>query len=187
MLSYNPYYEKYLMHYGIAKKSGRYPYGSGDRPYQHEAGGAYKKKYARRTNKFLKAASKKKVNQDYKEGKISQEERNDLRKGIKTVYKNEKSTIKQNKLGMSRNEYYQNTTGEFRDVHSKSRIAQDFLLVGGWIPNGIRHISLSKMSQKYDRLPSNIQKNVDAYISEAKKVSIDQINTNIEKLKTRLS
>ena len=36
MYSYNPYYEKYIAHYGVAKKSGRYPYGSGDRPYQHD-------------------------------------------------------------------------------------------------------------------------------------------------------
>ena len=34
MYSYNPYYEKYLMHFGIKHKSGRYPWGSGDRPYQ---------------------------------------------------------------------------------------------------------------------------------------------------------
>lgn len=36
--SYNPYidyYENYLAHYGIKRKSGRYPFGSGDRPYQH--------------------------------------------------------------------------------------------------------------------------------------------------------
>ena len=35
MLSYNPYYEKYLMHYGTPTHSGRYPYGSGKRPFQH--------------------------------------------------------------------------------------------------------------------------------------------------------
>ena len=34
MYSYNPYYEKYLAHYGVKHKSGRYPWGSGDRPYQ---------------------------------------------------------------------------------------------------------------------------------------------------------
>ena len=35
MYSYNPYFEKYLAHYGTPKHSGRYPYGSGKRPYQH--------------------------------------------------------------------------------------------------------------------------------------------------------
>ena len=38
--SYNPYidnYENYLAHYGIKRKSGRYPWGSGKRPHQHEA------------------------------------------------------------------------------------------------------------------------------------------------------
>lgn len=37
--SYNPYidnYENYLAHYGIKRKSGRYPFGSGKRPHQHE-------------------------------------------------------------------------------------------------------------------------------------------------------
>jgi hypothetical protein len=37
MYSYNPYFEKYLAHYGTPKHSGRYPYGSGKRPYQHES------------------------------------------------------------------------------------------------------------------------------------------------------
>lgn len=36
MYSYNPYYANYLAHFGIKGKSGRYPYGSGDRPYQHD-------------------------------------------------------------------------------------------------------------------------------------------------------
>ena len=27
--------EEYLEHYGIPRRSGRYPYGSGDDPYQH--------------------------------------------------------------------------------------------------------------------------------------------------------
>ena len=31
----NPVAEDYLMHYGIKRRSGRYPYGSGDDPYQH--------------------------------------------------------------------------------------------------------------------------------------------------------
>lgn len=38
--SYNPYidnYDNYLAHYGIKRKSGRYPWGSGKRPHQHES------------------------------------------------------------------------------------------------------------------------------------------------------
>lgn len=31
----NPIVEEMLMHYGIPRRSGRYPYGSGDNPYQH--------------------------------------------------------------------------------------------------------------------------------------------------------
>ena len=31
----NPPLEDVLMHYGIKRRSGRYPYGSGDSPYQH--------------------------------------------------------------------------------------------------------------------------------------------------------
>lgn len=31
-------FEEYLMHYGIRRRSGRYPWGSGDNPFQHEEG-----------------------------------------------------------------------------------------------------------------------------------------------------
>lgn len=37
MYSYNPYYANYLAHYGVKHKSGRYPWGSGERPNQHDA------------------------------------------------------------------------------------------------------------------------------------------------------
>ena len=33
----NPVAEDILMHYGVARRSGRYPYGSGDNPYQHDS------------------------------------------------------------------------------------------------------------------------------------------------------
>lgn len=31
----NPIQEDILMHYGVKRRSGRYPWGSGDNPYQH--------------------------------------------------------------------------------------------------------------------------------------------------------
>ena len=31
----NPIAEDILMHYGVKRRSGRYPWGSGDSPYQH--------------------------------------------------------------------------------------------------------------------------------------------------------
>lgn len=31
----NPIVEDILMHYGMPRRSGRYPYGSGENPYQH--------------------------------------------------------------------------------------------------------------------------------------------------------
>lgn len=31
----NPIVEEMLMHYGMPRRSGRYPWGSGDNPYQH--------------------------------------------------------------------------------------------------------------------------------------------------------
>lgn len=43
--SYTPY-QNYLAHYGIKRRSGRYPYGSGERPFQGEGG-----PYLRRTRK----------------------------------------------------------------------------------------------------------------------------------------
>ena len=49
MYSYNPYYSNYLMHYGN-KNSGRYPRGSGDRPYQHDP--KKLKKYENKLNRW---------------------------------------------------------------------------------------------------------------------------------------
>lgn len=37
------YSDEYLMHYGVPKKSGRYKYGSGNRPYQHTGSAVVKK------------------------------------------------------------------------------------------------------------------------------------------------
>ena len=40
----------YLVHYGIPKRSGRYPYGSGERPYQDLAGGRVSRKNNKNNN-----------------------------------------------------------------------------------------------------------------------------------------
>lgn len=51
--SYTPYYS-YLCHFGTKKHSGRYPYGSGERPFQREGGrkklGFGKKKESKKVN-----------------------------------------------------------------------------------------------------------------------------------------
>ena len=50
----------YLVHYGTPRHSGRYPYGSGDRPYQDiEGTPAYTKKMERADKKFVKKYDKK--------------------------------------------------------------------------------------------------------------------------------
>lgn len=36
MYNYNYYYTSWLAHYGMKHKSGRYSYGTGDRPYRHD-------------------------------------------------------------------------------------------------------------------------------------------------------
>lgn len=57
MYSYNPYYEKYLAHYGVKHKSGRYPWGSGERPYQGDD--AFRRKYTTESGHLNKRAYKK--------------------------------------------------------------------------------------------------------------------------------
>lgn len=56
------YDETILYHYGIKRRSGRYPYGSGDRPFQGESGSFPKKKNpisrAIQKNRAKKAAQK---------------------------------------------------------------------------------------------------------------------------------
>lgn len=45
---YNLTDDNYLMHWGIKRRSGRYKFGSGDRPYQHESN----KRYTRKNSSF---------------------------------------------------------------------------------------------------------------------------------------
>lgn len=55
---YNYNYQE-LFHYGMPKRSGRYPYGSGDRPYQDREGSSPKKKrVSRRERRAEKKAAK---------------------------------------------------------------------------------------------------------------------------------
>ena len=37
--------EDILMHYGVKRRSGRYPWGSGDNPYQHSFKKLYRKRH----------------------------------------------------------------------------------------------------------------------------------------------
>lgn len=183
MYSYNPYYANYLMHYGTPQHSGRYPWGSGERPYQHGGGPKAKRKFARRTNLFTASAAIKKVKSDYKEGKISKEDKVSLVKGINKEFQEERKNIRKNDLRMTKDEYYKNTTGEFRNTQSFSRILFAGTMHGGIIPAFI----LDSKASQYNRLPDNIQKNVATYINNAKKISIAQITAEIEKMKAKIS
>lgn len=93
MYSYNPYYAQYLMHYGVAKRSGRYPYGSGDRPYQHvglgrRIGAFFAKgqaaEYARDINQHRKNQTIKQLKAQRKAGEITDEEYKAGKKQAKT-------------------------------------------------------------------------------------------------------
>ena len=56
MLSYNPYYANYIAHYGIKEHSGRYPFGSGARPFQSFSRG-FRKPLPDATKKALAAVA----------------------------------------------------------------------------------------------------------------------------------
>lgn len=65
--------EPYLIHYGIPKRSGRYPYGSGKRPFQSSGGGIPVKK---KSNIFsLKSKSSRKPNEENQKQKDPEEEK----------------------------------------------------------------------------------------------------------------
>jgi hypothetical protein len=61
--------ENYLVHYGTPKHSGRYPWGSGNRPYQSEENSAT---YAEKKAQALKSGSAKEILQ-YKGDLTNQE------------------------------------------------------------------------------------------------------------------
>lgn len=82
--------EEFLMHFGIKKKSGRYPFGSGERPYQHDP--AARRKYVKKSS-FKKrrtmsdAELEDRINRLRKEKELVQLENNDtMTKGEKFVY-----------------------------------------------------------------------------------------------------
>ena len=67
----------YLMHYGIARKSGRYPWGSGERPYQGDNISTKKK---RGLFSFRKNRQNKKIEKDLK--KLSKEEYEEQKRAV---------------------------------------------------------------------------------------------------------
>lgn len=96
MYSYNPYYSNYLMHYGTPQHSGRYPYGSGDRPYQHASigrkfigtfakGKAYQ--YSYDINRHRRNASIRGSKNQYKSGELTKEEYKASKKAAKIANK----------------------------------------------------------------------------------------------------
>lgn len=68
-------YQNYLIHYGIKRRSGRYPYGSGERPYQ-SSGGFFarrkEKKHAAEVLKKKKEMLEKKREEDEKRAKLKE-------------------------------------------------------------------------------------------------------------------
>lgn len=91
MYSYNPYYEKYLMHYGTKEHSGRYPYGSGERPYQRlgikkvakkivAKGAAHKAiEYAKDINAHRRNQAVRDAKSSYERGEITKQEYKDAK------------------------------------------------------------------------------------------------------------
>lgn len=68
-------YQNYLIHYGIKRRSGRYPYGSGERPYQSSGGFFARRKEKKHVAEVLKKKKElleKKRAEDEKKAKLKE-------------------------------------------------------------------------------------------------------------------
>ena len=173
MYSYNPYYEKYLAHFGVKHKSGRYPWGSGERPYQGD--GAKFGLFSRKKNK--------KVNdtQNKTNEKVSNTEKNvklDNGSNIKIHCDDENSTNIVNKItnkinginevmvdSISENQYSDNYHSYLKD---NSNGYDDFR---SKLSKSLNSISVSKIGDKYIAEASYTPDNKEEFTVEFDPVS----------------
>lgn len=110
--------EDYLEHYGTPRHSGRYPWGSGEKPYQHESGTTFLYNY-RDIKARLKAEGK-----DPSDANIAHEmgmSSNEFRR-LRTMYRNEEDAAKRSQCirlrqnGLSRKEIHEKTGIPLRSI-----------------------------------------------------------------------
>lgn len=83
----NEYFSDELIHYGIKRRSGRYPYGSGERPYQSGGVAAPPKKKSRKQRKAEEKAAKQEAKQAAAKKKHDDEKQAVLQKGTASQVK----------------------------------------------------------------------------------------------------
>ena len=110
--------ENTLIHYGTPRHSGRYPWGSGENPYQHESGTTFLYNYRDIKNR-LKAEGK-----DPSDANIAHEmgmSSNEFRR-LRTMYRNEEDAAKRSQCirlrqkGLSRKEIHEKTGIPLRSI-----------------------------------------------------------------------
>ena len=111
-------YEDVLLHYGTPRHSGRYPWGSGENPYQHESGDKFLYDYRDIKNR-LKAEGK-----SISDANIAHEmgmSSNEFRR-LRTIYRNEEDAAKRSQCirlrekGLSRKEIHEKTGIPLRSI-----------------------------------------------------------------------
>ena len=111
-------YENVLYHYGTPRHSGRYPWGSGENPYQHGSGTTFLYDYREIKNR-LKAEGK-----DPSDANIAHEmgmSSNEFRR-LRTIYRNEEDAAKRARCirlrqnGLSRKEIHEKTGIPLRSI-----------------------------------------------------------------------
>lgn len=163
MYSYNPYYGQYLAHYGVpGMKWGVRRY----QPYPKGKKGTYvgKKKYAKNAVNYLYGRARIENNRNYKEGKISKEERNRLNRAmVSETFKELKDINKSNKV-LSKEDYEKVTSPSWRKATTLEYKGL------GWIIPGYSYAqSVKQATERWDDYSKDTKKIVNQILQNAMK------------------
>ena len=203
MYSYNPYYEKYLMHYGTKEHSGRYPYGSGERPYQRIAMMPFKKAaairasskaftYAKDINAHRRNQAVRAAKLSYKRGEITKQEYKDTK--IKENQKLKEADIKSAKdIVNLRDAVTGNSAYKVNEIYSKYKetayneipnyLAKRGIRFAAQITPGIlAGIAINKMALAKSAVTNKPTHNVASALSKTANVNKEPKSTMVDNL-----
>lgn len=163
MYSYNPYYEKYLAHYGVlGMKWGVRRY----QPYPNGKKGTYvgKKKHAKSAVNYLYGKARIENNRNYKQGKITKEERNKLNKAMLSEELKELRDINKFNKVLSKEDYEKVTSPSWRKATTLKYGALGLLIPGYTLANNIK-----QATEKWGDYSKDTKKIVNQILQNAMK------------------
>ena len=185
MYSYNPYYEKYLAHYGVlGMKWGVRRY----QPYPNGKKGTYvgKKKHAKSAVNYLYGKARIENNRNYKQGKITKEERNKLNKAILSEELKELRDINKFNKVLSKEDYEKVTSPSWRKATTLKYGALGLLIPGYTLANNIKQATekWGDYSKDTKKIVNQILQNAmkDTGIKNTKVKDVDVLGDNYKQI-----